>query len=447
MRNRFFLFTAVSVVIFAGCNLQDVVTLETPGDDAAANSIDRVTAGPPVKKTLQLFSEQPGRVVAFEETPILSKLPGYVESVYFDIGDQVTKGQVLVRIHAPEYHDQLEQKRGMLGQAEAQVKQTEAVVAAAQAAANSATAMVALAEAGIGRTDAEYARWDSEYKRMRQLVSKGSVTPKLVDETSSQFQAADAARKEALARIESAKAKQRESEANILTAFADVDAAKAKLKVAQSDIDQAATMITYTELTSPFDGHVTSRRVDAGHYVQPAGASNAQPLMTIANVDKVRVFVNVPESEAVWVDAGFDDPESGDPVTIASPSLPAGKIESRVTRSNRQLDPQSRTLAVEIEIENSGLRIMPGAFVTTKILLEQRDDVMTLPIGAIVKTEEGAGCRIVVDGKIEHRPIELGLRVGDEVEVESGLAGTESVVLVRAFSLQAGQPVEVIQSK
>ncbi len=433
--------------VSVGCTNREASPPVSDQGAQAANSLDRVTAGPPVKKTLQLFTEQPGRVVAFEETPILSKLPGYVESVHFDIGDKVDKGQILVRINAPEYKDQLEQKRGLLGQAEAQIKQAEAALVAAEAAANSSKAMVSQAEAGIGRTDAEYARWDSELKRMQQLVSKGSVTPKLEEETTSKFQAADAARKEAQASIESAKARQREAEANVLTASADIDAAKAKLKVAESDIAQAETMLTYTELVAPFDGFVTSRHVDAGHYVQPAGASNSQPLMTIANVAKVRVFVNIPESEAVWVDAGFENLESGDSVTILSPSLPGGKIESRVTRTSLQLDPQSRTLSVEIDIENQKLKILPGAFVTTKILLEKREDVLTLPIGAVVKTAEGTRCCVVVDGKIQHRPIELGMRVGDEVEIESGLDVNETVVLLRAGSLQNGQAIEVIPQK
>ena len=432
------------LLVTAGCNSKQAGGPDADQGHAAANAINRVTAAPPVKKTLQLFTEQPGRVVAFEEAPILSKLAGYVESVHFDIGDKVTKGQVLVRIHAPEYQDQLEQKRGLLGQAEAQVKQAEAALVAAEAAANSSKSMVAQAEAGVGRTDAEYARWDSELKRIQQLVSKGSVTPKLADETTSQFQSADAARKELLASIDSAKARQREAEANVLTAKADIDAAKAKLKVVQSELAQAETMLTYIELVSPFDGCVTSRRVDAGHYVQPAGASNAQPLMTIANVSKIRVFVNVPESEAAWVDAGFENPELGDPVTILSPALPGGKIESRVTRTSLQLDPQSRTLAAEIDLENGDLKMLPGAFVTNKILLEQRENVLTLPIGAIVKADDGARCCVVVDGKIQHRPIELGLRVGGEVEIKAGLDGSETVVLVGAGSLQPGQAVEVI---
>ncbi len=354
---------------------------------------------------------------------------------------------MLVQIHAPEYSDQLEQKLGLLGQAEAQVKQAEAALVAAEAAANSSKSMVAQAEASVGRTDAEYARWNSELKRMQQLVSKGSVTPKLADETSSRFESADAARKEALASIESAKSRQSEAEANILTAKADIDAAKAKLKVAQSDIAQAETMLTYTELVAPFDGFVTSRHVDAGHYVQPAGASNAKPLMTVANVSKVRVFVNVPESEAVWVDAGFGNADSGDPVKILSPSLPKGKIESRVTRTSLQLDPQSRSLSAEIDLDNNDLKLLPGAFVTTKMLLELRENVLTLPTGAIVKAADGTKCCIVVDGKIQYRPIELGLRVTDDVEISSGLDGSETVVLLRAGSLQDGQSVEIISKK
>jgi HlyD family secretion protein len=434
-------------MLVAGCRPAEQMDAGASSEAGASGSTDRVTAGPPVKKTLQLFTEQPGKVVADEETPIVSKIAGYVDSVHLDIGDHVTEGQVLVRIHAPEYQDQLEQKRGLLGQAEAQIKQAEAALVAAEAAAKSSQAMVAQAEAGVGRTDAEYARWDSEFKRMQQLVSKGSVTPKLADETSSQFQAAAAARKESLAHIESAKARQREAEANVLTARADVTAAKAKQKVAQSDIAQAETMLTYCDLIAPFEGVVTHRNVDKGHYVQPAGASNAQPLMVISNVSKVRVIVNVPESEAGWVDVGFGDTEAGDTVTIFSATLPGGKLESRVTRSSLQLDPLSRTLTTETDIENRELKLLPGAFVTTKILLEQRDEVWVLPLGAIVKTNDGHHCCVVIEGKIEYRPIQLGLRVGEEVEIQSGLDGSEMVVLVRADTLQAGQPAEIIVKK
>jgi len=428
-----------------GCTSKRDVVADTNNQVANRSLIDRVSAGPAVKKTLRLYTEQPGRVEAFEETPVLSKISGYVDTVHFDIGDKVAKGDALIRIRAPEYQDQLEQKRGLLGQAEAQVKQAEASYIAAQAAANSAQAMVVQAQASVGRSEAEFARWDSENRRIQQLVSKGSVTAKLADEANSQYRAAEAAKQEALATIESAKARQQESEANVRTAAADVEAAKAKLHVARADIQQAETMLSYTELTSPFDGYVTSRNVDAGHYVQPAGTNNAQPLMTVANVTKVRVFVNIPESESAWVDAGFQDTNQGDPVTIHVAG--SKSFEARVTRTSLQLDSQSRSLLTEIDIENPELKLMPGAFVTTKILLEERAEVLTLPISAVVKKGTDTVCCVVVNGKIEHRVIKLGLRVGDEVEISSGLTGDESVVLSRAGSLEVDQQVNVIQKK
>lgn len=84
---------------------------------------------------------------------------------------------------------------------------------------------------------------------------------------------------------------------------------------------------------------------------------------------------------------------------------------------------------------------------TTKILLEQRKDVLTLPTAALVKAPDGTKCCVIVDGKIQHRPIELGLRAGDDVEITSGLDGSETVVLLRAGSLQVDQSVEIIVKK
>ncbi len=440
------LFASSSIVCsFAGC--QPIAKPNQSAKATAANSLDRVSVGPPTKKTLQLFTEQPGRVEPFEETPILSKLPGYVGSVHTDIGDRVAKGQVLIRIAAPEYQDQLEQQKSLLGQAEAEIKQAEAALAAAEAAANSAKAMVAQADAGVDRTQAEYARWESEHLRMQQLVSKGSVTPKLADEVFSQFHAAQATKKEALASIESAKARHSESQAHVLTAQADIDAAKAKRSVAQAAVTHAETMLEYIELKSPFDGLVVGRNVDAGHYVQPAGSSSSQPLMKVANVNQVRVCVGIPESEAYFLNAGFDDPMAGDLATIFAPSLPRGNIEARVTRTSFQLDSQSRTLAAQIDINNAELKLMPGAFVTVKILLEQRENTLSLPITAIVRKGAETYCCVVTDSKIEQRLIELGLRVGDEVEIKSGLAGSETIVLLRAGSLAPGQVVEVLAKK
>ena len=92
----------------AGCDTGNGVADSATTPAADRSSTDRVTAGPASKKTLRLFTEQPGRVEAFEETPIVAKIAGYVDEVRFDIGDKVSKGDLLIRIRAPEYQDQLE---------------------------------------------------------------------------------------------------------------------------------------------------------------------------------------------------------------------------------------------------------------------------------------------------------------------------------------------------
>lgn len=427
-----------------GCNRDAEMNVNANVTNKASVTIERVTAGPPIKKNLRLFTEQPGRVEAFEETPILSKIPGYVKSIHFDIGDKVKKGETIVELYAPEYQDQLEQKKGLMELAEALVKQAEAGMVAAQASLESARAIANQAVASVGRTEADLNRWDSEYSRIQQLVSKESVTPKLADETASKFLAARAANEEALAAVESTKAKEREASASLSKARADLEAANAKLKTATADVQQAETMLNYTSLKSPFDGYVNSRNVDLGHYVQPAGSTFAHPIMSIVNADKVRVFVNIPESDASWVDAGFEDPTKGDLATITFGTATNRKTEGRVTRTSRQLDSQSRSLTTEIDINNSDLKLFPGSFATAKILLEERTDILTLPISAIVKTSDGTVCCTIIDGKIQHQPIELGLRVGDDVQIASGLDGTEMVVLIRASSLKNDQAVEVV---
>jgi HlyD family secretion protein len=430
-----------------GCELKSVPVESSTKPSNATTTLDRVTAGPPVRKTLKLFTEQPARVEAYSQAPIFSKLSGYVESVNVDLGDKVAKGDCLIEILAPEYHDQVKQRTELLAQAQAQVQQAQAALIAADAAANSAKALVAQARAGLERAQADVQRWNSENQRMEQLVAKGSVTNKAAEETASQLQAAQGARNETIATIDSAMAREQEALAKVGTAKADIEAAKARCRVMQADIEQAETMLSYAKLVSPFDGIVTSRNVDTGHYVHSAGSTNAVPLLTIANIDKVRVFVSVPETDAVWLDAGFENEQLGDAAQLMMGGPTPKSIDTKVTRTSYQLDPQSRSMTAEMDIENKETKLLPGTFLTAKILLEERPEALTLPISAIVKKPEGTICCVVRDGKIQHRPIKLGLRVGDDVQILSGLEESDIVVLIRASNLQADQSVEVIVKK
>lgn len=431
---------AGGILAICGCGRPSDAQTSADAALAPAASIDRVTAGRPETKTLQLFSSQPGRVAAFEETPLHSKLTGYVEEVLADIGDRVAKDQLLVRLRIPELHDELDQKQALLDQTEAEVKQAQAAVAAADAAAVTAEARIAQAEAGIGRAAGDYQRWQAEHARLTELSQRGSVTQKLVDETLNQLRSAEAASLEASASVAVAKAAREEARANVSQAQADQATAVARQRVAAANLAAADTLLAYLEIRAPFDGVVTRRNVDTGHYVHPAAGSASEPLLVVARTDKVRVFVDVPEMEAALVD-GADKPDSA---VVRVQSLGGLKFPAAITRTSWSLQASNRSLHTEIDIPNAEGLLRPGMYVTATILLEQRDDVLTLPLAAIVRDGADAWCCCVSSGRIDRRRIELGLRSGNDVEILKGLAADEQVVLARADALQPGQQVEVI---
>jgi HlyD family secretion protein len=422
----------------SGCRRQATEAASSPGQSTAA--IDRVTAGKPTRKTLKLITTQPGRIEAFEEAPLFPKLAGFVQEVHVDIGDSVKKDQVLVKLSIPEMLDEVKQMEALVTQADAEGRQAEAAVKASEAMVGTAEAKVAQATAGIGRAAGEYERWKAEHARMTDLAAQGSITQKLVDEALNQLRSADAARQEATANVKSAEASLRAAKANVQKSQADLVAAAAREKVAAANLAHTKTMLAYAEIKAPFNGVVTQRNVDTGHYVHPITGGLTEPLLVIVQTGQVRVFVDVPEMEAPLVDAG-DKPDSA---VVHVQSLGEKGIDGKVTRTSWSLDKSNRSLRAEIDLPNRDGKLRPGMYAKVDILLDQRNDVLTLPITAIVREAGATYCCCIESGKINRKRIELGLRSGADVEVRSGLDADQLVVLARGDSLVQGQAVEII---
>jgi RND family efflux transporter MFP subunit len=396
-------------------------------------------AGPLTRKTLTLTTVQPAVIKAFEETPLHSKIAGYVEQVLVDIGDRVTQDQLLVKLSVPELSDEQKQKEALVAQAEADWRQAQAGQAAAEAAVKSAESQLAGAEAGIVRANGEHARWKAESDRIASLVATGVVTDKKGDETLNQLRAAEASQAEARAQVQSVQAIVAEAQAKATKSVADVAAAEARVRVAEAELAKAVTMLGYCEIRAPYEGIVTARNVDTRHYVQPAGGQ-AMPLVTVASHETVRVFASIPETEAQYVSIRKDD---ADPVIVTIQALSSRTIDGKVTRTSWSLDPVNRSLTVEVDLPNGDGQIRPGMYATMQLRLAEVKDVLSVPAAAVVRDGGEALLCVVENGKISRRSVKLGLRAGDEFEVREGLQGTEQVVLARAGGLKAGQAVEV----
>ncbi len=396
----------------------------------------QVVAGKAQRKTLTLTTTQPGRIEAFEETPLYAKTAGYVDEVLVDIGDVVRKDQLLIKLAIPELADDVEQKEALIAQAEAEVKQAASAVAAAIAAAETAQAKIAEMEAGVARADADLDRWKSEHARIKELAEKGSVSKKLEEETLSQLRSAEATAREVAAKVQSARTASYEAQANVGKAQADQGAAAARLRVARADLAHAKTMLAYTEIKSPYEGTVTRREVDTGHFVQPASDGAGKPLLVVAQTKVVRIFVNVPELEAPYVD-------SGDTAKIRVQALTASEFDAQVARSSWSLQEANRSLRTEIDIPNPQGVMRPGMYATATIELARREGALVVPAAAIVRDAEGPACLVVDGGKIERCPVELGLRSGSEIEVVSGVDENQLIVLKQPEALKPGQAVRV----
>jgi RND family efflux transporter MFP subunit len=377
------------------------------------SAAEPISVGPPEKRSLVRTVEQPGRIDPFAQTPLLARISGYVKSVHADIGDRVKAGQLLAELDVPEMEEELKQKQALVGQAAAEVTHAEKLVAAAEANVKSAAASVTEAAAARKRTTANYERWKSEAARVDVLVAKKVIDEQTRDETLNQFRAAEAMREEVEAKVRSAEAAQVESDARREKTAADVLVAKAKSRVAAAEEGRTRAWLGYARIVAPFDGIVTFRQVDVGHFLQPGKDA---PLFVVTMRDKVRVFVDVPETDVAAI---TDDAKA----TVRVQSLRGREFQGSVTRTAWALETKSRTLRTEIDLPNPDGILRPGMYAYATITVTP-PPIWTLPAAAVVKTADGAAAFLVKDGK------------ATRVNVQTGYANAQLVELLKWQSPQ-----------
>jgi RND family efflux transporter MFP subunit len=372
-RRRVFLLGVVAgtvlLVLTAGCRRPANSSTNSDGEaEASKSAIPKVTVVHPMRKTVRRPIKRPGyNIEAYQSTALYAKINGYVEKWHFDIGDEVRKGQVMVDLLVPEMEVEVQQRDAAVGQADAEIKQ---------------------AIAAIERAEAERDHRKSQFDRLSRIGRSGVIDRENVEESKFALAAARAA---------------------VNKAKADVLVAERRLPVAQKARDYAQTLLRYTKIRAPFDGVVTKRNANDDDFVHPPTGRKGEALYVVEQVDPVRVFVNVPETEALWV-------RKQDEAIVHSRAFRGQPIKGKVTRTARSLDPTTRTLRTEIDLSNPDRKLMPGMYVDVTIT-PKRSNVWTLPESAVVVTEEGAYCYRVENGKAMRTPIQIGLSGGELVEI------------------------------
>jgi RND family efflux transporter MFP subunit len=396
---------ALSPFALTGCGHEASVASERKTPEVIP-----VTVANPIRRTVHYVVEQPGRIEAFEQTPIYAKIPGYVRTVCVDIGDRVKRGDLLVELNVPEVVEAHHAKEALVTQARLGVTQAERAIDVIQASLATAEADLDVTKAAREKTNAAFKRWESECQRMDQLTRDKVVDAQSRDEVRNQCRSAEAANKEAAARIRGAQAALVEAHARLAKSKTDLDVARNQLVVSATDERQSQAMLSYSRLLAPFDGVIADRQVHTGHFLNAAsGSTTGQPLLVVVRTDKVRVFAEVPEADAIRVSAG----EVG---RIRVQTLNDREFEGKVAGTSWSLDPSQRTLRTEIDFPNPDGMLRPGMYCHSLIDVEHAN-TWEIPASAVLVRDESTFCYEVRGGKTHRLPLRLGLRDGKFVEV------------------------------
>ncbi len=344
---------------------------------SAPPPVDVITARPAaVGQDLVL----PGQTAAWYETTIYARVNGYVTKWLVDIGDHVKKGQVLATIETPELDAELNAARAQLKASEAQVT-------------------VRQAEAEFSRTTNE--RWRDS--------PKGVVSEQ---------------------ERESKKADYQSAEARLYSANAQVALDKAK-------VDQYSALAQFKQVTAPFEGTITERKIDIGNLVTAGSTSATTPLYRMAQTDPLRVFVDVPQNSAGEL------MKAGVPAEIRSTGSTGGVFEGKITRSAEAINAQARTMRVEVDIPNADHALLPGAYVNVAFRLQPRG-LVEVPAAALVfRPNVTQVARVDANGKVDFLDVTIARDNGALVELGSGVKPGERLVLNISSQIAPGQSVTV----
>jgi HlyD family secretion protein len=459
---RAFLLLTLALVMI-GCNRST-----PPGPSGA-----KAPAGPavvkvtrPAQKPLRWVIEQPASVQPLEATPIVAKIPGYLKAIapdtaavktgvklpggqeaVIDIGSVVEANQLLATLHVPELTAEVSQKAAAVEQAKAQFRQAEKEREVVAAQVKAAEELVKEVEAGVARVDADLNRWKAELEQVNTQITGGVADTQTRIVITKNWEAAKAAKAEAAAKVATATAGIAEQKARAGKAQADAEAAAERVKVAEAELARVKALESYTRVTAPFPGIITARNVHPGHFLQPATGAGGTVLFTIVRADVVRVFADVPEVSAARVAVGS-------PATVRVPSLGGREFAASVTRTAGVVDPATRTLRIEIDIENKASTLKPGVFATIRIPAETIDATV-LPSQCILPADETHYAFLVENGKAVKYRVQLGRSEPGSVQVlgrrrasaTTGpwepFTGSEQVVMGNLGALSDGTDVKV----
>ncbi len=358
-----------------------------------------------------------GDILAAAQVEIFSKVEGRVDELSVEQGDTVQKGQVIAQIADDE----------LAAKAERAAAQLEAVQAEwAQMQAGERQEEIAQALDRVQRTQAELTNARREFKRSKALFEKGLYASQQLD---------DARLKTTQARTAHAVA---DKQLRILRSGARVEdrqALRARMRAAEAALRLSKTELRNAVITAPINGIISHRHIDSGSYVTDRNA-----LVTVVDMQSVKIRVPISERDIVTIQPGL-------PADIRVDAYPRDLFTGIVKRISPTIDPANRSGDVEIAIDNADLRLKPGMFANVMLVVQERQDVVLIPLQALHYKGDTTAVFVVEDGKAHLRNVTIGLQNETDVEITAHLEAGTTIVLAGHHALKDQAPVIVVPAK
>ena len=338
--------------------------------------------------------ELPGDLQAYIESPIFARADGYMSRRLVDYGDRVHAGQLLAEIETPELDQQLGQARATLAQSQAALRQSEAALV--QAKANLKLAEVTLV------------RW-------KRLTDKGVVSKQEGDEKQADFDV---------------------RQAEVAAAEANINAAQKATDANQANVRRLEELKSFSKVTAPFDGIITMRNMDIGTLVNAGNSGPNREIFRMAQIQRMRIFVNVPQTYAPLVRTGLQ-------AELRVQELPGQMFRAEVTRTTNSVDENSRTMLAVLETPNPKGVLLPGMYSQVKFSFAGGRSSVLVPGDSLMLGREGPRVAVVTDHIVHLRRIHIAHDYGADLEVDSGVSPGELVVLNPNDQVRENARVEV----
>jgi multidrug efflux pump subunit AcrA (membrane-fusion protein) len=361
----------------------------------------------------------PGTTTPFTQANIYARSSGYLKTRYVDIGDRVHQGQLLAVIDAPDLDQQVDQARASLRQAQSQLAQQQS------------------------QLDLARVTWE----RWKVLVAKGVFSRQDGD--------------------------QRETDYN--AQLSNVAAAQRNVQSFEANLGRLISLQQYERVTAPFEGIITARNVDVGAFISTQGSGGGDTssapanfgsptqsgstntsgttgsvntsgspstggaqggsLFSIAQVNRLRILVSVPESYSAAI-------RVGQKASLHLQSSPKQSFYGEVTRTAGSIDLNSRTLLTEVQVDNKDGRLLSGMYVVVTFAELQGVPSITIPGDAVVVRKDKNQVALVRDDVVHMQPIDIGRDFGPSVEVLDGLKPGDVLVTAVTDDVKEGVPVQ-----